>query len=296
VCPDGLDCGIQTLREVLEVSPLSDQSEEEGGLHSSSTAAIVVVLVIALAALVLIVVYYRRRMKVLKTDLENRSVRYTQNPYHSANSSADIVIRDNHPLGGEYLRPPSSGQEVAHHAVHPSQDQTRLLYPGNEMLNNQLSLSSQGLLRSNNVQEERREKNTNIDNFKLGFSEPDQGGSCQGKQNNSCQGGLRVALEPEPGNSCRAAVAEDEAGAAICGAAAACQAMEDTDEDEMIGNGSGVLHSDINLLQREIQKEKAIKEKITLSFKNNISRAETGSKPEENEDPGPSCSSYKNKF
>ena len=39
-----------------------------------------------------------------------------------------------------------------------------------------------------------------------------------------------MALEPEPGNSCRAAVAEDEAGAAICGAAAAssCQAMEDT--------------------------------------------------------------------
>merc|ERR1740128_281630 len=272
-----------TMAEVLEVSPLSDQSEREGGLHSSSTAAIVVVLVVALAALVLIVVYYRRRMKVLKTDLENRSVRYTQNPYQSANSSADIVIRDNHPLGGEYLRPPGGGQEV----THPSQDQTRLLHPGTEVLNNQLSLSSQGLLRSNIVQEERKEKNTNIDNFKLGHSEPDQGDSCQGKQNNSCHGGLRVALEPELGNSCRATVAED---------ASSCQAMKDSDEDEMIGNGSGVLHSDINLLQREIQKEKAIKEKITLSFKNNISRAETGSKPEENEDPGPSCSSYKNKF
>ena len=78
----------------------------------------------------------------------------------------------------------------------------------------------------------------------------------------SCQG-LTVALDPDScgsftygAGSCGPGPSACGLGeeASSCGGAAACGATDDVDDDGGdVGNGSGVLHSDVNLLQHEIQ-------------------------------------------
>ncbi|XP_023340661.1 protein draper isoform X2 [Eurytemora carolleeae] len=237
ICPEGQDCGVQTLTQVLEHSPLSDEMST-----GSTTAVVIAVLIIALAAVTLIIVYYRRRMKVLKTDLENRSIRYTENthPYHT--NPADIVITDNHPLEEYSSRTPKPGSRLR------SQDLREVA--GVELLNNQLSLASQHLLGNHAQTDERVEKNTNIDRFKLGlFDEPamkcDQKAGCSE---------LTVNLETE---------SED------CTSGGAC-AMAGSSQGGAMGWSQG--GGDVNILQGQIQNEKTVKPSLSLTFKNNISR------------------------
>jgi len=104
VCPEGLNCGIQHATELVELSPLAKMDVDSGGSSSSSaTVAVIIVTLVAILVIILLAVYYRRRMKVLKTDLENRSVRWFNHnhPNHinsTHQSSHQYVIEDEHPL------------------------------------------------------------------------------------------------------------------------------------------------------------------------------------------------------
>jgi len=273
VCPADLDCGVQQQHEVLEVASLSDAA----GGGDGATIAIVSLLVVVLVAVILIVVYYRRRMRVLKTDLENRSVRYTQNPY--SGHTADLVIHDNLPPGDPARQYSAAqhqpAQQFSSAQMYPSVPllrQNNATQQSGDFLNNQLSLASQQqhmASRTNQPENsrEKREKNTNIDNFKLGLPEEEEGCSKLRVDLPGCNE-LRVDL---PGCS------EQEAWGA-CAASQGCQAtVGDCDQDLDLdpvraGEGSGILHADVNLLTEQIQNEKAMKPSLSLTFKNNIAR------------------------
>jgi len=254
VCPDGVDCGIeQQAHQVFETATFSGNESSKDG----STVAVLAVTIIVLVAFILMVVYYRRRMHRLKSDLETRSVRYYQDPYRTNALGSDLVVQDHPPLGEQhYVQSYSaSGANI-----------------GTELLNNQLTLSSQELIRS--TQGARKEKNTNIDNFKLGFQQPNNStDSCA----ETCQDKLTL-------DTCASATA-GAVGGAVEDAGGCCVALpkelgpECKDDIEssgipplVVGNGTGVLFDDVNVLNVKTEIEKTSKPKLSLSFKNNILR------------------------
>lgn len=143
VCPDGVDCGVQQVSQVLEVAPLSDYQTA-----SPAVVAVVSVLIIGLVAVILVIIYYRRRMKVLKQDLGNRRVIFMENNHLPVNHN-DLVIQDSHPL--------DPGPDPSR--IVPVIDNTFVLR-SDPILNNKLTLDSQIFVR-NPTDELRREKNTN---------------------------------------------------------------------------------------------------------------------------------------
>jgi len=121
------------------------------------------------------------------------------------------------------------------------------------------------------TQESKKQKNTNIDNFKLGTSGAvsQEKGACEGLRVD--MSGVNGCSEDAPGPS-RGCAADVEGAAA---------------RPEEVGAGSGVLFADVNLLREEREKEKAMKNSLSLSFKNNILRTEA-------EHPGPNESGKEN--
>merc|ERR1711935_498126 len=113
-----------------------------------STAAIVSVLLLALVVVILTIMYYRRRVKLMKRDLYNRSV------YYSDTRSQDD--------GGE-------SPDVASIDLVVNQHQISLDH--GEMLNNvRLNLNSQVNVLA--AASSKPVKNTNIENGKLGRISP----------------------------------------------------------------------------------------------------------------------------
>jgi len=94
-CPEGVDCGIENINLNVELAPYSAKDEAV----SNSTAPITVsILIIALVAIILTIIYYKRRMKVMKTDLKNRSVYYSDRVSVDSSRTHDLIIRDSEPL------------------------------------------------------------------------------------------------------------------------------------------------------------------------------------------------------
>lgn len=94
-CPPGVDCGIENINLNVELAPYSATNENV----SNSTAPITVsILIIALVAVILVIIYYRRRMKVMKKDLKNRSVYYSDRGSVDSSRTHDLIIRDSDPL------------------------------------------------------------------------------------------------------------------------------------------------------------------------------------------------------
>ena len=68
-------------------------------------------------------------MKVMQTDLKNRSVRYSQDPYsHHHHPAADLVVHDNHPLEGECGVVGAGASAVTGGASLPEEAQATLLH------------------------------------------------------------------------------------------------------------------------------------------------------------------------
>merc|ERR1712106_1311204 len=94
-CPAGVDCGIENINLNVELAPYSGKDENV----TSTTGPITVsILIIALVAVILVIVYYRRRMKVMKKDLKNRSVYYSDGGSVDSSRTHDLIIRDSDPL------------------------------------------------------------------------------------------------------------------------------------------------------------------------------------------------------
>merc|ERR1739838_1210105 len=94
-CPAGVDCGIENINLNVKLAPYSGKDETV----TSTTGPITVsILIIALVAVVLVIVYYRRRMKVIKKDLKNRSVYYSDRGSVDSSRTHDLIIRDSDPL------------------------------------------------------------------------------------------------------------------------------------------------------------------------------------------------------
>lgn len=164
VCPKGQDCGVEVIGqvEVASLSGFSVGGEEDVG-HSSAVYAICALLIIGAVAAVLIVIYYRRRLKVMRKDLNNRSVYYVENGVVGDNRHHDLIISNRDPLDQE-----DTPIAMASHGYQAA-------------ANNHLDTVP------NNARLSFRTKNVNIDNYKLGLESqkfpPAQcgaaGGGCQ---------------------------------------------------------------------------------------------------------------------
>jgi len=96
ICPDG-NCGIEVIDDTVWLSPFSDAEKTETDQHTAAISLSVIF--IALVAIVLVVIYYRRRMSVMRKDIQNRSVYYSdrESPDKS-DRSYDLIVRDNDPV------------------------------------------------------------------------------------------------------------------------------------------------------------------------------------------------------
>lgn len=149
VCPQGKDCGIEIIQNVVEVAPLS--SGERSSASSATPVVISAVVIIALAVIIMIILYYRRRMRVMKSDLANRS---EPSVYYSD--------PDRDRPGTDSL---SSGESI----IPP--------HPGGLLLNNvRVTLDSQSVRQAGGPAHHPPGavpglvKNINVDNFKLGLA------------------------------------------------------------------------------------------------------------------------------
>ena len=95
VCPSGQDCGIENINWNVELAPYSAKDEH---VNHSTAPITISILIIALVAVILVIVYYRRRMKVMKKDLKNRSVYYSDGGSVDSSRTHDLIIRDSDPL------------------------------------------------------------------------------------------------------------------------------------------------------------------------------------------------------
>jgi len=141
VCPEGMNCGIQTNNELAELSPLA-KSELDTTAGSGATVPVVIVLLLSLLVIILLAVYYRRRMKVLKTDLRNRSVRwFSDSPGpESARSQNEYVIEDAHPLAENIVESNLARNQTPNPSIIKNNNLQNSNLP---VLNQQLNLSSQ---------------------------------------------------------------------------------------------------------------------------------------------------------
>jgi len=175
VCPGGKDCGLEVIGqvEVASLSGFSVGGGEDTVSHSSAVYAICALLVIGAVAAILIVVYYRRRLKVMRKDLNNRSVYYVENGVVGDNRHHDLIVTNRDPLDQEDVPIAATASQSYQAAA-----------------NNHLDMLP------NNARVSFRTKNVNIDNYKLGLE-------SQKFPQTQC-----VALGAE-GTSCQAALAED---------------------------------------------------------------------------------------
>jgi len=94
VCPQGEDCGVENVNFNVELAPYSAKDQT-----TSSTGAVTVsILIIAAVAVILVIIYYKKRMKVMKKDLKNRSVYYSDGGSVDSSRTHDLIIRDFDPL------------------------------------------------------------------------------------------------------------------------------------------------------------------------------------------------------
>ena len=90
-CSQGRDCGIEVLNSQVWLSPYSDLDTEK----DNNTAAISLsVLFIAGVAIVLVIIYYKRRMSVMRKDIQNRSVYYSDRDPVDGDRTFDLIVRD----------------------------------------------------------------------------------------------------------------------------------------------------------------------------------------------------------
>ncbi|TRY67148.1 hypothetical protein TCAL_02952 [Tigriopus californicus] len=143
VCKDGLDCEGGT--QIINFASLSNQDPNSSNSSLGLIVALVIILAIIMA--ILVAIYYRRRMRRLKDDLQNRSVKYIENSMHSPlrdmAQKHDLVVTNADP----YLSDNDGIKNLPNNA-------TAIHMPS-----------------GSGSQAGRPEKNTNIDNFKLGKDE-----------------------------------------------------------------------------------------------------------------------------
>lgn len=162
-CPGGLDCGIENINLNVELAPYSGKDES----GSNTTGPITVsILIIALVAVILVIIYYRRRMFVMKKDLKNRSVYYSDGGSVDESRTHDLIIRDSDPLN------------VGLEAISTVNNLNNQSSEDPNLLNNvRLTLDSQRF--ASNISEAQNDcstgansnlhvKNVNVDNVKLG--------------------------------------------------------------------------------------------------------------------------------
>jgi len=168
-CPAGVDCGIENINLNVELAPYSGKDENVTNTTGPITVSI---LIIALVAVILVIVYYRRRMKVIKKDLKNRSVYYSDRGSVDSSRTHDLIIRDSDPL--------NLGLEgiATINNINNTNNINNLSNDDPNLLNNiRLTLDSQRY--QNNTSEIHNEqpnaaisnlkvKNVNLDNIKVG--------------------------------------------------------------------------------------------------------------------------------
>jgi hypothetical protein len=156
VCKDGFDCEGGT--HFIDFASLR-ANEESSSHHATYVSVIATVLLLALIITVLFVIYYRRRMRRMQKDLEHRSVRYIENSvqgHHQEIKKNELVISNSDPL--DEMEPKVYATNNASAAANNS----------NATRNN--------------------EKNVNIDKFKLGVEE-----GQEGEASTSTQGACALA-------------------------------------------------------------------------------------------------------
>eukprot|EP00092_Neocalanus_flemingeri_P054199 GFUD01063830.1.p1 GENE.GFUD01063830.1~~GFUD01063830.1.p1 ORF type:complete len:547 (+),score=129.48 GFUD01063830.1:337-1977(+) len=165
VCPSGQDCGVENINLNVELAPYSAKNDHA----TPSTAPITVsILIIALVAVILVIVFYRRRMKVMKKDLKNRSVYYSDSGSVDSARTHDLIIRDHDPLNVS-----NEGLTTINNitAYHSNQDDPNLLNNIRITLDSQKypkNASDTPNNRPNPATSNMAIKNVNVENVKLG--------------------------------------------------------------------------------------------------------------------------------
>jgi len=158
-CPVGVDCGIENINLNVELAPYSGQ--DEGGTNTTGPVAISI-LIIALVAVILVIVYYRRRMKVMKKDLKNRSVYYSDRGSVDSSRTHDLIIRDSDPLNNGL-----EGVSTVNNLNNQTQEDPNLLNNVRLTLDSQRYQTNLADAQDSGASNALHVKNVNVDNMKI---------------------------------------------------------------------------------------------------------------------------------
>jgi len=171
VCKQGYDCEAAGTHFVDFAKLNSNGGGESGGGGARAASLAAIILLLLLLVTILAVVYYRRRMQRMKKDLDHRSVRYIENSVldrsKSHNPNEMVITAEPYP----FELPP---QQAPAAMVAASEGTT-----------------VGAMAMPNNTRSVAREKNVNLDRFKLG----DDDGEHPSEVDGACAiapGGTRI--------------------------------------------------------------------------------------------------------
>lgn len=172
LCPQGVICGLEMNEKTVEVISLQSSAVKDQKASISSAAPVIVsVLILAVIAVVLVMIYYRRRMRVMKNDLANRTVYYTEREGSTGSGQHDLIIRDGPPLETETIRTVPGTTLLNNVRLHmDSQHMVQGIHMDSQHMAQGMHMDSQHMVQGACGGGERPVKNVNVDNFKLGAS------------------------------------------------------------------------------------------------------------------------------
>merc|ERR1719481_2019325 len=123
---------------------------------------VISILIIALVAVILVIVYYRRRMKVMKKDLKNRSVYYSDRGSVDSSRTHDLIIRDSDPLNNGL-----EGVSTVNNLNNQTQEDPNLLNNVRLTLDSQRYQTNSTDAQDSGASNALHVKNVNVDNMKI---------------------------------------------------------------------------------------------------------------------------------